>query len=247
MRVGWLASPALHAAALAATLIVWTHATPPVKTPKAAVPIDIIDVSPVSNVAPIAADVEPVETLAPEAVEGAPQELVEAAPAPLLKPAPEKQAAQQKTREGLNLDDLAKMLDRSKPAGARQAPVATGAKPKPGERPRAGIGAGDGLTVTEEDAIRAQMRGCWRMPIDMVTPEKLIVKVHVSFDASGAVLGQPDVVSPANFRSADPPTRAAAEAALRAVRLCNPLHVDPHRRAGGDVTLNFDPREMIAP
>jgi hypothetical protein len=29
--------------------------------------------------------------------------------------------------------------------------------------------------------------------------------------------------------------------------LCNPLHVDPNRRAGGEMTLNFDPREMIAP
>ena len=248
MRLGWLVSPALHMAALGATLIVWTQAPPELKPQTNTVPIDIVDISSVSNVSPIAADAQPMEALAPESVRGAPQELAERIPAPSVKPAPDpKQPTPKKTREGLNLDDLAQLLDRSKPAGAREPPATTGAKARPGERPRLGVGAGDGLTATEEDAIRAQMRGCWRMPIDMVTPEKLIVKVRVTFQANGAIVGQPEVVSPANFRAADPPTRAAAEAALRAVRLCNPLHVDPNRRAGGDMTLNFDPREMIAP
>ena len=248
MRPGLIVSPALHAAALAATFMVWTSPPPVLKPPTAAVPIDIVDISAVSNVSPISADEQPIEPLAPESVQGAPQELAEAIPAPTFKPAPEPTpAAPKKPREGLNLDDLAQLLDRSKPAGARNPPAAQGPKPKPGERPRLGVGAGDGLTATEEDAIRAQMRGCWRMPIDMVAPEKLIVKVRVTFQANGALVGQPEVASPANYRSADPSTRAAAEAALRAVRLCNPLHVDPNRRAGGEMTLNFDPREMIAP
>lgn len=248
MRPGWFISPALHAAALAATFVVWTQAPPDLKPQTATVPIDIVDISQVSNVSPISADAQPVETLAPESIDGAPKDLPEAIPAPSFKPEPEaKPAPAKKPKEGLNLDDLAKLLDKSKPAGAREPQAATGPKPKPGERPRAAVGAGDGLTATEQDAIRAQMRGCWRMPIDMVAPEKLIIKVHVTFAADGAVIGRPSVVSPSNYMSSDAPTRAAAEAALRAVRLCNPLHVDPARRAGGEMTLNFDPREMIAP
>jgi hypothetical protein len=248
VRPGWFVSPVLHAAALAATFVVWTQAPPDLKPQTATVPIDIVDISSVSNVAPIASDAEPVEALAPESISGAPKDLPEAIPAPVFKPEPEsKPTPPKKPKEGLNLDDLAQLLDKSKPAGARDPQATTGAKAKPGERPRAAVGAGDGLTATEQDAIRAQMRGCWRMPIDMVTPEKLIVKVRVAFAADGAVVGRPEVVSPANYTGADAPTRAAAEAALRAVRLCNPLHVDPARRAGGEMTLNFDPREMIAP
>jgi hypothetical protein len=248
VRPGWFVSPVLHAAALAATFVVWTQTPPELKPPSATVPIDIVDISSVSNVSPIAADAEPVETLAPEAISGAPENLPEAIPAPSFKPEPApKPMPPKKPKEGLNLDDLAQLLDKSKPAGARDPQVATGPKARPGERPRAAVGAGDGLTATEQDAIRAQMRGCWRMPIDMVAPEKLIVKVRVTFAADGALIGRPEVVSPSNFASADAPTRAAAEAAMRAVRLCNPLHVDPARRAGGEMTLNFDPREMISP
>ena len=245
MRLGWLVSPVLHVAAVGATLIAWTNAPPDMKPPSAAVPIDVVDISELSNIKPIAAQAEPLETLAPEAVQGAPQELAEMAPTPSFKPTPEPTPQKPaKPRDSLNLDDLAQMLDRSKPAGARQTQQTQGVK---GEQPRRAVGAGDGLTVTEEDAIRAQMRECWRMPIDMATPEKLIVKVRVSFEANGALIGPPEVVSPSNFRSGDPATRAAAEAAVRAVRLCNPLRVNPNRRAGGEVTLNFDPREMIAP
>ncbi|NDC58231.1 MAG: hypothetical protein EBZ50_05275 [Alphaproteobacteria bacterium] len=75
----------MHAAALAATFMVWTTAPPVLKPPTAAVPIDIVDISAVSNVSPISADEQPIEPLAPESVQGAPQELAEAIPAPTLK------------------------------------------------------------------------------------------------------------------------------------------------------------------
>lgn len=247
MRLGWLASPMIHAAMVGVLFI-----APPLAPLRDAalseiVPVEVVSISEVSNIAPIAAPEPKPDSLTPEVIEGAPQELSELAPPPeALKPdqAPQKKPPPPNAKpQKLNLDQLSQMVDkRAEEAGARDAAAPKGRQPQPGERPRRGVGVGDGFTATEEDAIRAQMRQCWRMPLDMAAPEKLVVQVRVRFEASGQLSAPPELVSPKS--PSDPAARAAVEAALRAVRLCNPLRVNPARTSGGAVVLSFDPREM---
>jgi hypothetical protein len=252
MRAGIVVSALAHLAAFAVGYIAWPEPRPPEIAPETAVvPVDIVEFAERSNVAPIAAP-KPPDAQEEIAVEGAPQQLAEAAPTPALQippePAPDQKNAPKKD-PSLNLDQLALLIDKKKKeAGEKPDPASAAAKPADtGERPRRAIGAGDDFTVSEKDAIRAQMRECWRMPIDMATPEKLIVKVRAQFDASGRLTAPPQLVNPASLAGLDPPSRVAAEAALRAVRLCDPLRVSPTRTVGGTATLNFDPREMINP
>jgi hypothetical protein len=65
------------------------------------------------------------------------------------------------------------------------------------------------------------MRRCWRMPIDLPDPERLIVTVEFDINRNGTLNGQPRVTSPRGY-AFDPPMRAAVDAAVRAVRACDP-------------------------
>ncbi|MEZ6022615.1 MAG: cell envelope integrity protein TolA [Hyphomonadaceae bacterium] len=68
---------------------------------------------------------------------------------------------------------------------------------------------------------RAHLRRCWRMPVDLPDPERLVVTVEFELNRNGTLNGQPRVTSPRNY-TFDPPMRAAADSALRAVRQCDP-------------------------
>lgn len=243
MRPGFFVSGVLHAAAIAVTLIVWTTPEPPPVKQNPVVPVEIIEFADETNIKPLAAAVvaEDATPLTPMP-DGAPQE-IESLPVPDLAPAPKpepKPAEKPKRNAPPSLDRVAALIDKSAKPGAQPAPAQAA---EVAERPRPGVGAGDRMTLSEIDAIKLQMRDCWRMPVDMAAPENLVVKVRVFFEANGQVR-RTQLVSPAAFAGLDPPTRAAAEAAMRAVRVCNPLQVNPSRTEGGQLVLNFDPREM---
>jgi hypothetical protein len=244
MRPGFLVSGILHAAAVAVTLIVWRAPEPPPAKQNPIVPVEIIEFAEETNIKPLAAAVADDATPLTPMSEGAPQEL-EALPAPDLAPVPKpepKPAEKPKRNAPPSLDRVAALIDKSAKPGGPPAPAQAA---EVSERPRPGIGAGDKMALSEMDAIRLQMRECWRMPVDMAAPENLVVKVRVFFEANGQVR-RVVLVSPASLSGLDPPLRAASEAAMRAVRVCNPLRVDPARTQAGQAVLNFDPREMAA-
>ena len=60
------------------------------------------------------------------------------------------------------------------------------------------------------------------MPVDLPDPERLVVTVRFTLNRNGTLNGQPEVISPRNY-TFDPPMRTAVEAALRAVRTCDPF------------------------
>lgn len=246
MRFGWIISLFAHVAFLFAGYIIWPHAAKELDVDSAIVPVEVVTFAEQSNVTPIAAaDALP----APIPTEqGAPQELSELAPAPEaipIKPnepkpkTPEKSKAQPK----VNFDQLALLIDRSKKStGASQ--TTTSPTAKTGETPRQGFGAQSALTATERDALRAQLSKCWRAPVDMPDPARLIVRVRITLGRDGSLLSQPQLVS--GVSPGDAPMRVAADNALRAVRLCAPFELpaatyDRWR----DVIFTFDPREML--
>jgi hypothetical protein len=59
------------------------------------------------------------------------------------------------------------------------------------------------------------------MPIDLPDPDRLVVVVEFDLNRNGTLNGQPRVTSPRNY-SFDAPMRTAVDAAVRAVRACDP-------------------------
>lgn len=246
MRLGWFGSLGVHVLIVAATMIAWPHDAPDLPPPSAVVPVDIIDtISSVTNVSAIAppppeAPVE--EEVAPD---GAPQSLAPPAPeAPEPIPDPRQKMKQkdEQRRPTTNLNDIAALIDRSKDKEGRR--PARNPDAEQGDRPRNAIGAGTDMTMTETDAINSHVQRCWRAPADQAYPERLIVKVRIRLNADGSLAAQPELVSPRSLGGVDPATRVAAEAAMRAVRVCDPFPVAPNRTERVNAVLNFDPRLM---
>ena len=130
----------------------------------------------------------------------------------------------------------------------------TGAAPQEGERgdrpPRPRRAA---ETAALQDRLIALMRSHMRQPLlagaaDLPNPERLIVTVRVRLDARGRLNGEPQLVSPTSTFG-DPPMRAAADAALRAVLACDPFPFadDPVAADHYDVWrpgYTFDPSQL---
>jgi hypothetical protein len=244
MRFGWLGSIIVHLVLAAVTLVAWPRDAPDLPPPSSVVPVDIIDtISEVTNVSAIAPP--PPETPLTEEVapDGSPQSVAPPTPedAEIVHDPRQKMKPKEKERAPVtNLNDLAALIDRSRQKEGQRNTSAPNAAP--GDRPRDAIGAGTDLTMTETDAINSHVQRCWRAPADQPYPERLIVKVRIRLNADGSLATQPELVSPRIY--ADAATRVAVEAALRAVRVCDPFPVAPNRTQRVSHVLNFDPRLM---
>ncbi|WP_020180683.1 cell envelope integrity protein TolA [Methylopila sp. M107] len=95
-------------------------------------------------------------------------------------------------------------------------------------------------------AIIEQMKQCWNPPIGASQDGALVVSVKFTLNADGTLSGGPTVTN----SSSNPAFRAAADAAMRAVRRCTmetaplKLPADAYEfwRA---VNINFDPKDMM--
>ncbi|MCG8597505.1 MAG: hypothetical protein MI785_24505 [Kiloniellales bacterium] len=101
------------------------------------------------------------------------------------------------------------------------------------------------LTVSERDAIMQQIIPCWNPPVGAPNAEDLIVEISASLNQDGS-LQRAQVVDGVRI-GRDRFYRAAAEAALRAVKRCTPLQRLPVRKYSEwrQMTLVFDPSEML--
>ena len=103
-----------------------------------------------------------------------------------------------------------------------------------------------GLTLSEEDALRAQIFGCWSIPLGLPYNENLLVRIKLLLNPDGTVL-QSEILDHARMnRPGQGFYKVLAESALRAVKLCQPLRVPStgyERRK--ELQLNFDAREML--
>ena len=101
------------------------------------------------------------------------------------------------------------------------------------------------LTVSERDAIMQQIIPCWNPPVGAPNAEELVVEISASLNQDGS-LQRAQVVDGLRI-GRDRFYRAAAEAALRAVKRCTPLQRLPVRKYSEwrQMTLVFDPSEML--
>ena len=103
-----------------------------------------------------------------------------------------------------------------------------------------------GLTLSEEDALRAQIFGCWSVPLGLPYDENLLVRIKLQLKKDGTIMKSEILDHERMNRPGQKFYKVLAESALRAVRLCQPLKVPPTGyEKWTELQLNFDPVEML--
>ncbi len=263
LPAGLIGAVLLHAAIIVATLFTWSHKldiadeTPPV------VPVDLVTIGQKTNIAPMVKELPkappkeetqppaPVPTPAPQP---APQETVEAPPPPetekpepvLKKPPPppveQKQKPQQAPSKKPSTDEqLAALLNK-----LAAPPASVPKNAKVGDRTIKGIGAQSAMTMDLVDALRNQIQPCWTPPVGAPNPEELVVDFDLFLNPDGSVARPPQLVASSGSASS-PYTRAAAEAAKRAIYECAPYKLPQDKYAlWHEINpFHFDPRQWL--
>ncbi len=102
------------------------------------------------------------------------------------------------------------------------------------------------LTLNEEDALKAQIFGCWSIPLGLPYNENLLVRIKLKLKSEGTVI-KSEILDHVRMNTPGQGFyKVLAESALRAIRLCQPLRVPTtgHER-WKDLQLNFDANEML--
>ena len=103
-----------------------------------------------------------------------------------------------------------------------------------------------GLSLSEEDALKAQIFGCWSIPLGLPYNENLLVRIKLELKPDGSVI-KSEILDHARMnRPGQAFYKVLAESALRAVKLCQPLRVpSTGYERWKELQLNFDAREML--
>ena len=258
--LAWIGSLALHAAIIGATLFTFSHALDIADQSPPMIPVDLVTVGQMTNVAPRAIvqpkappaqtpspptpTPMPTQPSAPQQAEAAPPpeigpsaQPLKIAPQPQVKPAPPRP-----DKKNFNVDSVLALLNKVAPAAA-SAPNA-----KTADRNVKGIGAMNAMTADLQDALRSQIAQCWSPPVGAPRPEELVVDFDLLLNSDGSVAQPPQLVaSSAAAAAGDPYTRAAAEAAQRAIYECAPykLPADRYSQWREINPFHFDPRAMM--
>tara|TARA_Y100001970_G_C14203801_1_gene842689 strand:- start:843 stop:1649 length:807 start_codon:yes stop_codon:yes gene_type:complete len=103
-----------------------------------------------------------------------------------------------------------------------------------------------GLTLSEQDALRAQIFGCWTVPLGLPYDDDLLVRIKLKLKQDGTIIRSEILDHERMNRPGQKFYKVLAESALRAVRICQPLKVP---QSGydkwKDIQLNFNPTEML--
>ena len=217
-------------------------AAAPKPKPKAEEPPDLPKPKAKATKPPPKAEPEPAPRLEPKAEEKKPEPKVETPkPKPKDKPKPKPKP------EDLDLDALSALVDKSRKsetASDADADVMLEA-----ERARPAIGAGDRLTASEIDKIKAKIFQCWSVSafIGAPEPEMLVVVLDFELIRAGTLKGNPRVANAAQINlSGNRFWKVAEQTAVRAVITCQPYDfLDPVRyEHWKEIQLNFDPSQM---
>tara|TARA_B100000886_G_scaffold321981_1_gene264623 strand:+ start:60 stop:905 length:846 start_codon:yes stop_codon:yes gene_type:complete len=102
------------------------------------------------------------------------------------------------------------------------------------------------LTLNEEDALKAQIFGCWSIPLGLPYNENLLVRIKLSLKPDGTIINSEILDHARMNKPGQGFYKVLAESALRAIRLCQPLRVpSTGYERWKDLQLNFDAREML--
>ena len=102
------------------------------------------------------------------------------------------------------------------------------------------------LTLSEEDALKAQIFGCWSIPLGLPYDKNLLVRIKLKLKQDGTVI-KSEILDHARMNMPGQGFyKVLAESALRAIKLCQPLRVpSTGYDRWKDLQLNFDAKEML--
>jgi len=168
------------------------------------------------------------------------------------KPEPPKPQVKKEDSFDQLLKDLTKRTPSTQPAEAK--PKTEPPKPQqqaalpptPNQSPPPRPMTEGQLTLSEMDAIRAQIAQCWNIPAGARDAKELVVELSVEMNPD-ATVRIARVIDQARMTT-DPFFRSAAESAMRAVLnpRCSPLRLPREKYdTWKSFTLNFNPKEML--
>ena len=103
-----------------------------------------------------------------------------------------------------------------------------------------------GLTLSQEDALRAQIFGCWSVPLGLPYDEDLLVRIKLKLKKDGTIMKSEILDHQRMNKPGQKFYKVLAESALRAVRLCQPLKVPPSGYdKSTEIHPNFIPTAML--
>ena len=249
-RYGVLASAMFHGLIVAAALFTF-HRNFETPEDSHVVPVDLVTIADQTNVAaqaPSAPEPEKMDR-PPPAVEAPPEpqlQEVEPAPEPPVpkfnvqkeKPPPVDKPVQTKKEMQQDFNALLNKLT------APDKPVKNA---KAGPRVIQGIGMGNLMTADIADALKSQIYRCWSPPTGAPDARDLVVDYDLGLNPDGTVGRLQMTPGTAAQAAGNQYTRAAAEAASRAIYQCQPYRLPPDRYSLWRQInpLRFDPRQMM--
>ena len=152
-----------------------------------------------------------------------------------------KQVSEFEKEELFDSNNIAALIDKSKEETAstiKKTDMVTQDKVKNLEKP--------GLSLSEEDALKAQIFGCWSIPLGLPYDENLLVRIKLELKPDGSVI-KSEILDHARMNKPGQGFyKVLAESALRAVKLCQPLRVPTTGyERWKELQLNFDASEML--
>ena len=152
-----------------------------------------------------------------------------------------KQVSEFEKKEFVDLDNIAKLIDK-----AKEDTTEVVKKNNDITQDQDKNIVTSGLTLSEEDALKAQIFGCWSIPLGLPYNEDLLVRIKLMLEPDGSV-AKTEILDHARMnRPGQGFYKVLAESALRAVKLCQPLRVPTSGyERWKELQLNFDAREML--
>lgn len=241
-RLGFAGSLVLHVSIVVATLFTWTHRLDIAEQTSHVVPIDLVSIADQTNVAPMTeAPLPPPpvpDMILPQAQPVPAEPNFEIAPAAKPAPIPKPQIK----KEQFDINNIQALLDK------RRTSVTTAKNARPGTQNVTGIGAQNAMTADLRTMLQSEIYKCWSPPVGAPHVEDLIVDFDLFLNPDGSVAQPPQLTAnSATMAANNPYTRAAVEAARRAIYTCAPYRLPADRYSlWREINpLHFDPRVMM--
>jgi len=154
-----------------------------------------------------------------------------------------RQASEFEKKELFDPNQIAALIDKSKEETAQ-----TLKKSKKLTQSNVKNSFANALTLSQEDALKAQIFGCWSLPLGLPYQENLLVRIKLRLKPDGTVL-RSEILDHARMNKPGQGFyKVLAESALRAISICQPLRVPPTSyEKWKELQLTFNPYEMLNP
>jgi hypothetical protein len=245
---GFLISTFLHAGLLAATFLTWNRMVDlPPQTHS--IPVDLV-IEQQTNVRAEAPPPEPDRPIKDILPEPSLPPIVAPEPGP-VPPVPEIKIIQPKTADQTPTDQPKSKRQMVKDADSVLDKILAQAKtPKNAKTSERVIEGAGNQTLSSADlvsALQSMIYRCWTPPTGAPNPNDLVVDFDLKLNADGTVMGRPQLSGSSAAAMGNPYTRAAAEAASRAIYACEPYKLPPKRYGEWQEIdpFRFDPRQMM--